>query len=89
MLNKPSALKLFQDHNQDNPWIKHIIRSEGKLKAAKSQEKIDRLDGLFIKGINKFETEIEAIKRIPEEHRYIIENTEENKFLDVTEDLSL
>ena len=62
LLNKPTDLKLFQDHNQDNPWIKHIIRTEGKLKAAKSQEKIDLLDGLYIKGTNKFETEIDAIK---------------------------
>ena len=54
--------------------MKHLIRSEGVLNVTKSQERIDLLDNLLIKGTNKFNSEIEAIKRIPEDKRFIIKN---------------
>ena len=65
--------------------MKHLIKSQGKLSIVKSQERIDLLDNLLVKGINKFDSEIEAIKRIPENKRFIINNIANVKPIDDSE----
>lgn len=80
IIKKPKDLELFDNRNLKNPCMKHLRRSTGDLKPLKVQQRINALDELMIKGSNKFDTEIDYIRSIPETERYIIKNMEgENK----------
>jgi len=45
----------------------------------KASKQIAEMDGLFIKGINKFESEVEFGLRIPEDKRVLIIDNEKNR----------
>lgn len=77
IIKKPKELEMFKDNNLKNPCLKHLLKSQGDLKPLKVIERINSMGDLIVKGSNKFETEIDFIRRIPEDNRFIIKNMDE------------
>ena len=67
---------MFEDHNDKIRCLKHLKNSNGRVKA---MERIKSVENLMIKGVNKFEKEINYVRSIPENKRYIIRNRDEEE----------
>eukprot|EP00345_Euplotes_harpa_P010050 CAMPEP_0168337572 /NCGR_PEP_ID=MMETSP0213-20121227/12272_1 /TAXON_ID=151035 /ORGANISM="Euplotes harpa, Strain FSP1.4" /LENGTH=50 /DNA_ID=CAMNT_0008343091 /DNA_START=1057 /DNA_END=1209 /DNA_ORIENTATION=- len=49
--------------------------------------KLEMLDDLMVNGLNKFDREMEAILKIPEECRFIVTNDKPPKLVDPSDEL--
>lgn len=73
---KPHALDTFKDHNIRHPCMRHLRRSAEDIKSIKFLQKIESLKDIMVKGSNKFQSEIEYVRSVPESERYMIQNVE-------------
>jgi len=77
IIKRPKDLDIFENQNTENPCLKHLKRSHRSMKSQKVIDRINSVGNLYIKGTNKFVSEIDYIRSIPEDNRYMVKNENE------------
>mmetsp|Transcript_7396 Transcript_7396/g.6555 ORF Transcript_7396/g.6555 Transcript_7396/m.6555 type:complete len:207 (+) Transcript_7396:625-1245(+) len=87
IVKRPMDLEMFEDNNTENSCMRHLKNNKTQLNAL---ERVRSMGNLIIKGKNKFQSEIDYIRRIPENKRFIVKNNdseepliEENQTIDL------
>ena len=76
IVKRPKDLEIFEDHNAKIRCLRHLKNSKTQ---AKAMERINSMGSLIVKGNNKFQEEINYIRSIPEDKRFIVKNMESNE----------
>lgn len=70
LIKKPREFLLFSEKPKGTSILNSIIKSKGATIV--TEKKITEMDGLFVKGINKFKSEVDYAFRIPESVRVYV-----------------
>ncbi|CAI2363893.1 unnamed protein product [Moneuplotes crassus] len=76
IIKRPKELEMFENHNSKSRCLKHMPNTKQSIKAI---QRINSVGSLMIKGVNKFDREMEYIKSIPEDKRFIVDNIPEEE----------
>ncbi|CAI2365793.1 unnamed protein product [Moneuplotes crassus] len=71
IIKRPKELDLFEEHESLPRCYKHMNVNNQSIKTL---ERINSVGKLMVQGFNKFDREMEYVKRIPEEERFIVDN---------------